>query len=61
MRAERSQQLPHPARSSSDSVSHFTNADDKKFEFDIIGSYQHNPLTFVSWSPPFDAETRRVY
>ena len=40
------------------SISDFSNADDKKFEFDFARMHQHNPLTLVSCSPPFDAETR---
>jgi len=35
-----------------------TNRKNKKFEFDIAGRDQHNPLTFVSCFPPFDAEKR---
>jgi hypothetical protein len=61
MRAVRSQQLPRRVQCSANSFLHFTNADDKNFEFDIVGSYQHNPLTFVSCSPPFDAEKRQVF
>ena len=34
----------------SDEFSQFSNEDDKKFEFDFIGSRQHNPLMFVSCS-----------
>ena len=52
--------FPHSARCSN-IFSQFSNADNKKFEFDIIGSHQHNPLTFVSCSPPFDAEKRQVF
>lgn len=35
-----------------------TNASNKKFEFDITAADQHNPHTFVSCFPPFDAEKR---
>jgi len=44
-----------------DVFSRLSNAADKKFEFDLIASQQHNPLTFVSCSPPFDAEKRQVF
>lgn len=39
-------------------VSRVTNRENKKFEFDFAGRDPHNPLTFVSCSPPFDAEKR---
>jgi len=38
-----------------------SNAHDKKFEFDFDGLEQHNPLTFVSCTPPFDAEKGQIF